>query len=401
MGTAHYIALNDFGGLQTLFISTVQRRDGLRSDYIVLNRAAEPPLDRLTDSLQRTNVPVYWVANRRRAFTPFDSFNRVWRWFRGEPSQVELEDCLVRHRIGTILCWNTFPQKEMITKERRALFYDHGKSWIANPTTRSRETVARASGYIAVSQAAQAMLRHVWDIADPIAVVPNPLRFDSDILPPLRLRSAPDEPVVIGAAGRMLSFKGFASLVEAIAILAMRGWEVQLKLAGTGPEEQALKEQCARLGLTQVEFCGLVDDMPSFYEQIDLLICPSLREPFGLVSLEALAFGVPTIVSRVDGLPETFPQPWAGLAVQPTLPLDRYASLGSSLDRMPALVYDPATETVGPPLALDPEALVDAMEKVLDNYSTYAANAFAAGKAIRQTRGMTEYVAELDRAIHA
>jgi glycosyltransferase involved in cell wall biosynthesis len=53
-----------------------------------------------------------------------------------------------------------------------------------------------------------------------------------------------------------------------------------------------------------VTFHGIVHDMPGFYRGIDVFLCPSLREPFGSVCLEAAAWGCVVVASRVDGLVE-------------------------------------------------------------------------------------------------
>ena len=59
-----------------------------------------------------------------------------------------------------------------------------------------------------------------------------------------------------------------------------------------------------------MQFDGFVANMGAFYHKIDMLVAPSIREPFGLTPLEALACGIPTIMSDVDGHPEV--QPFVG-----------------------------------------------------------------------------------------
>lgn len=59
------------------------------------------------------------------------------------------------------------------------------------------------------------------------------------------------------------------------------------------------------LAAPNATYLGHVTKMPNFYRQIDLLVVPSIwQEAFGLVTLEALASGVPVIANRRGGIPE-------------------------------------------------------------------------------------------------
>ncbi len=76
-----------------------------------------------------------------------------------------------------------------------------------------------------------------------------------------------------------------------------------LHLCGSGPLEDALKDQVARLGIEGVQFRGYLQE-EGIAKTLALslaLILPSVEEPFGLVVNEALALGVPVIVSENCG----------------------------------------------------------------------------------------------------
>jgi glycogen(starch) synthase len=85
---------------------------------------------------------------------------------------------------------------------------------------------------------------------------------------------------------------------------------VRFLVAGSGPAEAELKAQAARLGLMEHgTFLGWAGDVTlhSLYRIADLCLVPSLYEPFGLVALEAMASGCPTIVADTGGLREVVP----------------------------------------------------------------------------------------------
>jgi glycosyltransferase involved in cell wall biosynthesis len=107
---------------------------------------------------------------------------------------------------------------------------------------------------------------------------------------------------VIGCIGRFVSEKGIDLLLEAAALLRAEGLEFRLHIAGDGAEKPALLAQAERLGLGSViKWCGWVENQADFYQAIDMLCVPSRSESFGLVVIEAMAYGLPVVSTRTDG----------------------------------------------------------------------------------------------------
>ncbi len=102
---------------------------------------------------------------------------------------------------------------------------------------------------------------------------------------------------VIAAYGRFHRQKGFDLLINAMQLVKQ---PCRLILAGEGEQEAQLKALAAKV--TNVEFVGKVDDVPSFLQACDAVIIPSRWEPFGLIFIESLAMNKPIISSQVDGL---------------------------------------------------------------------------------------------------
>lgn len=85
---------------------------------------------------------------------------------------------------------------------------------------------------------------------------------------------------------------------------------VQVSFAGIGPKLDTCKSLVEELGLShRVNFLGAVSDVGALYADADLCVLISHWEGFGLVVIEAAEFGVPTLVSDVEGLRDVCPDP--------------------------------------------------------------------------------------------
>ena len=161
---------------------------------------------------------------------------------------------------------------------------------------RARKDLARTDLAICVSQA---VTEDVW------ARFPRLRAVTVENFAPLSAGpgAAPHHgPPRIGSIGRMHRNKGYDVLLEAAARLKARGLDFRLTLAGDGPELAALKTQAAGLGLADiVAFPGWLDFPVEVLKTLDLFVLSSRVEPFGLVLIEAMAFGTPVVATDIDG----------------------------------------------------------------------------------------------------
>ncbi|MFP5235622.1 MAG: glycosyltransferase [Acidobacteriota bacterium] len=101
------------------------------------------------------------------------------------------------------------------------------------------------------------------------------------------------------AAGRLEAVKNPAALLDAMALLPPSS---RLYIAGSGPLEQALREQAAALELTErVQFLGFVQDLLPWMQAADGVALASRWEGLPLVLLEAAACGLPAVATDVAG----------------------------------------------------------------------------------------------------
>ena len=153
-------------------------------------------------------------------------------------------------------------------------------------------------------------------------MIPNGI--DPDDLQPrtpaelTRLRAefaAPDEKLVL-LIGRLVYEKGFQLALEAMPRVIEEAPGTRFLVAGSGTHEAELHRQAEELGLMEHgTFLGWIGDdvLHSLYRIADLIVVPSIYEPFGLVALEAMASGCPCIVADTGGLREVVPHEEAGL----------------------------------------------------------------------------------------
>jgi glycosyltransferase involved in cell wall biosynthesis len=107
----------------------------------------------------------------------------------------------------------------------------------------------------------------------------------------------------LGVAGRLVPLKGTLHLIRALPMVRAEVPGVRLEIAGSGPEEEALRDEAHRLGLDGcVRFLGWQEDIP--FHRWDVFVIPSLEEAFGVAALEAMAAGLPVVASAVGGLTE-------------------------------------------------------------------------------------------------
>lgn len=162
-------------------------------------------------------------------------------------------------------------------------------------------------GAAALAGIAKSALDHLAREAKPgpRAVIPQPGFAIPAVLP---ARAEPAG-LVLGVVGRVVRERGLDLLLDALAEV-YGDW--QLRIVGTGPQQETLEAQAQRLGLaSRIEWLGGVprNELVHFLPTIDAIVAPSRSaptwvEPTGSVVLEAMAYGTAPIVSRCGALPD-------------------------------------------------------------------------------------------------
>ncbi|MGW2819689.1 glycosyltransferase family 4 protein [Streptomyces sp. NPDC001443] len=176
--------------------------------------------------------------------------------------------------------------------------------------------------------------------ADKIGVVPNAVSLDRFTL------GTASSPELLRwlYVGRLLKQKGVHELLEAFAIVAAEEPRATLTLVGQGSAEEELRERAGELGLgdDRLRILPAVspDAVGPLMHEHDLLVHASKSETFGMTVVEAIASGLPVLVTRCGGPEETMAglEPAAGALMDvsddPRVIVDAYRLLRDRADAL-------------------------------------------------------------------
>ena len=184
----------------------------------------------------------------------------------------------------------------------------------------TRHAIQESDGVTSISDYLRDKTIADFEIERPIETIPNFVNCDlytpiKDEVTRARCRShyaAPDESLLI----HLSNFRPVKRVTDAVKIYARIARErpAQLVLVGDGPDRSAAEWLAHDLGIhARVHFLGKQERVSELLALADLLLMPSELESFGLVALEAMACKVPSIATRVGGVPELIDDGVTGL----------------------------------------------------------------------------------------
>jgi len=172
-----------------------------------------------------------------------------------------------------------------------------------------------------------------------LQVIPNGIDMDIFTRSEQRRRSARNA-LGIGsefvwlAVGRLVKQKDYPTLFRALAMMKRRDFIVLI--AGSGPLEQELRQDCARLGLDGcVRFCGTREEILDLYNAADAFVMSSKFEGLPLALLEAAALELPAVATDVGGNSEVIVDNKTGYLVPQAAPAQLADALKRLMDATP------------------------------------------------------------------
>ncbi len=171
----------------------------------------------------------------------------------------------------------------------------------------TRFSIQESDAVTAISEYLRRVTLQEFAVQRPVEVIPNFVNCDV-FQPPdgecRREEFASDQEKVLV---HLSNFRPVKRVVDVIEIFGLVRKEIPAKLLmiGDGPDRMAAEWMARDKGLTgDVIFVGKQNQVQHLLNCADVFLLPSELESFGLAALEAMACGVPTVCSRVGGVPE-------------------------------------------------------------------------------------------------
>ncbi len=196
----------------------------------------------------------------------------------------------------------------------------------------TRYAIQQSDGVTSISHYLKEKTFEHFGAERPIEVIPNfvncnvykPIEDEGARREARRRLAAPDEAILI----HLSNFRPVKRVVDAVKIFAQvaRRLPAQLLLVGDGPDRSAAEWLAHDLGIhCRVHFLGKQERVNELLPLADLMLMPSELESFGLAALEAMACKVPSVATRVGGVPELIDDGVTGL-LYPVGDVDRMAA---------------------------------------------------------------------------
>lgn len=185
-----------------------------------------------------------------------------------------------------------------------------------------RVTAAKADHHVCVSRAVAEFAKQSTGIAeDRLSVIPNGVDFErfakAEPANLVEFGIPRDAPVLL-FVGRLDPQKDPELAITAFEQLAVNRPDWHFLMVGRGPMESELQSRCSRSSVaSRIHLAGQRSDVPELMRASALLVLPSRFEGMPNVVLEAMAAGLPTIVSEVEGVREVVEDHRTGWLVEP------------------------------------------------------------------------------------
>jgi N-acetyl-alpha-D-glucosaminyl L-malate synthase BshA len=184
----------------------------------------------------------------------------------------------------------------------------------------TRYAIQESDGVTSISDYLKEKTVEHFGITGPIEVIPN--FVNCDVYVPIKDKAAraearkrlaaPHEAILI----HLSNFRPVKRVIDVVKIFAQVAREIpaQLVLVGDGPDRSEAEWLAHDLKIHEkVHFLGKQERVNELLPLADLMLMPSELESFGLAALEAMACKVPSIATRVGGVPELIDDGITGL----------------------------------------------------------------------------------------
>lgn len=305
------------GGAENLFKELVFRLDRSRFEPVFCSLR---PTDSTANEIEAAGVPVFslGMSERPHAAGMARACTQLRSLYRRQEIELVQSSLYRANVLAPLAALGGRSLPRVVTSQHSLAPLKGGLSVFM-----TRRAHRLSDGVVAVSDAVRRYMIESEGIpGERIAVIPNGV--DTERFHPVEPKAAREslglgeDELVIGAAGRLASVKGFDTLIEAVSRLRSSGMRPTVLIAGEGPEETHLRSLVAKAGLeNQIRLLGLRDDLATLYSVFDIFVLSSRREGSPGVVLEAMASECAVLATAVGGVPEIIEDGESGALVPP------------------------------------------------------------------------------------
>jgi glycosyltransferase involved in cell wall biosynthesis len=311
------------GGAEQLLVSAARVADHRRFSYDVAY--VLPHKDALVDALRREGVTVHALGS-----TAGSTGRWLWPWrlrrrlVEGRYDVVHAHSPVVAAAVRVAVL--TLPRRRPVT------VYTQHNLWqsYAWPTrVAERVTHARDRHRFAVSsavagtgprrvRASTELLVHGVVAADHLVEDDDRAAIRASVR---RALGIPGDATVVVTVANLRATKDHRNLLSAARVVADARADVRFLVVGDGPLRGELEATCRQWDLeATVSFLGSRDDVYDLLQAADVFALASLHEGLPVAMMEAMAAGLPAVLTRVGGIPEVVVDGWEALLVPPQDP---------------------------------------------------------------------------------
>ena len=155
-----------------------------------------------------------------------------------------------------------------------------------------------------------------WFPEEKMVLIYNGVDLNATVKTDKKVYVKQGDEIVIGNAGRLTEQKGQKYLIEMAELLKKDGVKFKVIIAGEGELRGGLTSSIKAKGLeNEVVLLGHVDDMPAFFNSLDVFVFTSLYEGSANTLIETLQYGVPCVAWDVSSNPEVIEDGYNGTLV--------------------------------------------------------------------------------------
>lgn len=156
-----------------------------------------------------------------------------------------------------------------------------------------------------------------WFPEEKMVLIYNGVDLNATVKTDKKVYVKQGDEIVIGNAGRLTEQKGQKYLIEMAELLKKDGVKFKVIIAGEGELRGELTKSIKDKGLEgEVVLLGHVDDMPAFFNSLDVFVFTSLYEGSANTLIETLQYGVPCVAWDVSSNPEVIEDGYNGILVK-------------------------------------------------------------------------------------